>query len=419
MPRITDVRVTPIAFRDPPLLNAMGIHEPYALRSIIEVDVEGGVTGLGESYGDERFLHPMQAIAPRLKGMEVLDVNGLRRVVAEVAKDKPEADNPFFRRGNERIEARLVGAFEVAMMDAFGKGTDTRLCDLLGGAVRQSVPFSAYLFFKKGRHIDRPDLEDEWGEVITPEQLVGEAKRMCGAYGFGSIKLKAGAFPPEQEIEALEAVGEAFPGTPLRIDPNGNWHVHTTIRLLPRLEPLLEYLEDPTFSIPAMGLIQNATSLPLATNMCTVAFAHFPETIRLGAVRIVLADHHYWGGLRATADLARICDTWGLGLSMHSNSHMGISLMAMTHAAAATPNLTYACDTHYPWQTEEVIEGGRVRFEQGSVTLPDGPGLGVTLDKDALARLHEQYTTCGIRKRDDGHQMQKYEPGWSPIRPRY
>lgn len=419
MPRIVEARVTPVAFKDPPLLNAMGIHEPWALRSILELEVEGGVVGLGESYGDEHLLRPMQAVAARLQGHDILDVNGLKRLVRELAPDDGAAENAFFRRGNERREARLVGAFEVAMLDALGKGTGLRVCDLLGGAVREAIPFSAYLFYKRERHVDLPGRDDPWGEVVTPDQLVGEAKRMCGDYGFRSLKLKAGAYPPEQEIEGLEALRAAFPDAPLRIDPNGCWHVHTTLRLLPRLEGLLEYLEDPTFSIPAMAVIQNATTLPLATNMCTVAFPHFPETIRLGAVQIVLADHHYWGGLRATLDLARICDTWGLGLSMHSNSHMGISLMAMAHVAAATPNLTYACDTHYPWQDEEVIAGGRITFKDGAVTLPRGPGLGVELDRDALGRLHEQYRTCGITRRDDAHQMRKYQPDFTAQRPRY
>ena len=120
------------------------------------------------------------------------------------------------------------------------------------------------------------------------------------------------------------------------------------------LEGLLEYYEDPVAGKAEMAMLAKQTSLPLATNMCCVSFADLPATIQLGSVQIILGDHHFWGGLRASVQLARICQTWKIGLSMHSNSHLGISLAAMTHLAAAVPNLTYACDTHYPWQAEEI-----------------------------------------------------------------
>jgi glucarate dehydratase len=242
---------------------------------------------------------------------------------------------------------------------------------------------------------------------------------MVELHGFGSLKLKAGHFEPVAEIEAIRALRDAFPSAPLRIDPNAAWHVHTTLELLPRMEGLLEYLEDPVPGIPGMAVIQEATSLPLATNMCVVANEHLPPGIAQGAVKVILADHHYWGGLRATVELARICEIWGIGLSMHSNSHMGISLAAMAHVAAAVPNLTYACDTHYPWQEEEVIQGGKLTIEGGAVRVPDGPGLGVELDRAALAALHDTWRACGIRQRDDAGEMRKYRPDWVQKRPRY
>ena len=132
------------------------------------------------------------------------------------------------------------------------------------------------------------------------------------------------------------------------------------------------------------------------------------------AVAIVLSDHHMWGGMRATVELGRICRSFGLGLSMHSNSHLGISLAAMTHVAAAVPELTFACDTHYPWQTEEIIAGGKLAIEGGAVSVPSGPGLGVELDRDALGALHEQYLRAGITVRDDASEMRKVDPTWRP-----
>lgn len=159
--------------------------------------------------------------------------------------------------------------------------------------------------------------------------------------------------------------------------------------------------------------------MPLATNMCVVAFDQLAPSVAQGSVQVVLSDHHYWGGLHRSKLLSGICENFGLGLSMHSNSHLGVSLAAMTHLAATTANLTYACDTHWPWKTEEVIEPGPLTFENGAVKVPRGPGLGVELDRDALARLHEQYLTCGLRDRDDTGYMRSIDPTYEKKTPRW
>ena len=163
-----------------------------------------------------------------------------------------------------------------------------------------------------------------------------------------------------------------------------------------------------------MAQVSAGTDVPLATNMCVIAFEHLPPAIAVDAVQVVLSDHHLWGGLRRSALLGGIAETFGLGLSMHSNSHLGISLAAMVHLAAASPNLTYACDTHYPWKTDDVVEPGVLEFVDGSVAVPTTPGLGVTLDRDRLGELHEQYLSCGVRRREDTVYMQKIQPDFRP-----
>lgn len=411
--RIAQVRVTPIAFYDPPLLNNKGCHQPFALRSIIEVETEDGVIGLGESYGNTLILHGLETIASKLCGLDVTDLNGLwaraRRLIYEESGTNTETEN---------LLNRIVGAIEVAMWDAFGKTTGHRVVDLLGGQVRETVPFSAYLFYKFAQHHGETT-PDDWGEVLTPEKLVHEAQNMIDQHGFKALKLKAGVFEPEEEIAGLHALRTAFPEAPLRIDPNGAWTPETTLRLLPQLEGLVEYLEDPTCGIQSNARVQAATTIPLATNMYVVHTSHLPSNMSQDAFRVILADHHYWGGLKASRHLAHVCEIWGLGLSMHSNSHLGISLAAMIHLAAATPNLTYDCDTHSPWQTDEVIEGGKMIFKNGALSVPNGPGLGVTLDRGSLARLHQNYLNCGIAVRDDTTEMKKHRPNWEFRRPKF
>jgi len=413
--RISSVTVTPVAFADPPLLNSVGVHEPFALRAVVEVSTADGLSGLGETYADERHLAALNAAAEVIVGADAYHTEQIYRRVQAIAA--PETTIASGLIGDSSATDRVFSPFEVACLDIQGRAAGRPVADLLGGAVREEVPFSAYLFYKWAAH---PGAEaDDWGEALDPDGIVAQARRMVDEYGFTALKLKGGAFPPEQEAEAIRALRGAFPGHPLRLDPNAVWTTETSATVARDLDGVLEYLEDPTAGIDGMARVARLAPMPLATNMCVVAFAHLPPAIRAGAVQVVLSDHHYWGGLRRSRLLAGICETFGLGLSMHSNSHLGISLAAMVHLAAATPNLTYACDTHWPWKTEDVVAGEPFRFAGGAVRVPDAPGLGVELDRDALARLHEQYLRCGLRNRDDTGYMRRIVPGYERKQPRW
>jgi glucarate dehydratase len=410
--RITGARITPVAFDDPPLLNAVGVHEPYALRAVIQLDTDAGVVGLGETYADEGHLRRLHAAASALAGQDIFAFNEMHRAVADALGGDAGSDGHGLTGmiTTSSTVDRVFSPFEVACLDAAGKILGRPVSDLLGGAVRDSVPFSAYLFYKWAGHPGRG--ADSWGEALDPEGIVRQARRMVDDYGFTAIKLKGGVFPPEQEIEAVRALRAEFPGHPLRIDPNAAWTVPTSVRVAGELDGIIEYLEDPTPGLDGMAEVARHAAMPLATNMCVVAFDEIAPSVARGSVSVVLSDHHYWGGLTRSRLLAGICDTFGLGLSMHSNSHLGISLAAMVQLAAATPNLTYACDTHWPWKTQDVIAPGPLTFQEGSVAVPAGPGLGIELDEDALGRLHELYLTCGVRSRDDTGYRQSIEPGW-------
>ncbi|OOG46563.1 glucarate dehydratase family protein [Polaromonas sp. A23] len=422
--RIAQVRITPIAFRDGPLLNASGIHEPWALRSIVEIETSDGRIGIAETYGDEPMVKVLEQARALVMGLSPFDLNVMEENVRAAIKPGHKADGSVqfeLAPGSHTAKNadKVISTMEVAMLDLQGQILGLPVCDLLGGAVRDEVPYSAYLFYKYAEHAGKPYAPDAWGEAVTPEQVVKQAQRMVALYGFKSIKLKGGVFPPAEEIAAMKALAKAFPGVPLRLDPNANWSLETSIAAAKELDDLLEYYEDPAPGQEAMAELAKHCRAPLATNMCVTTMEEFKRNATTHAVKILLSDHHYWGGLRATASLARMCDVFGMGMSMHSNSHLGISLMAMTHAAAAIPNLTYACDTHYPWQEEEVIKGGRIAFHEGSVKVPTVPGLGVELDHAQLEKLHQQYLDCGVRNRNDLAQMRKYDPGFSGISPRY
>ncbi|MGW4410254.1 glucarate dehydratase family protein [Nonomuraea sp. NPDC004702] len=416
---IRQIHVTPVAFRDPPLLNAAGVHEPWALRTIVEIVTDEGISGLGETYGDLGHLTKVRECAQVLLGLDVHATNEMyARIAATVGDVVTDLHGLTGVATKEKSVDRVFSPFEVACLDIRGKAAGVPVVDLLGGRVRDAVPYSAYLFYKWAGH---PGADpDRFGPALDEAALVAQATLLIKEHGFSSIKLKGGVLPPDQEIAGIRALHEAFPGVPLRLDPNAAWTVETSIRVGRELDGALQYLEDPTPGIAGMAEVARAVPMPLATNMCVVTPAHLPPAIAAGAIGVLLLDHHYWGGLVRSAHVATLCDTFGLDLSMHSNSHLGISLAAMTHLAAATPNLTFACDTHTPWQDgQDVVLPGSLRFVDGAVPVPTGPGLGVELDRDALAVMHEQYETCGLRARDDTAYMRRIEPSFSARIPRW
>ena len=438
---VDEVRLTPILISDPPLLNVQGVHQPYTPRLVVEVITRGGVSGLGETYGDSVYLDLARPIAEALPGRSVTDVNSLFALAASADPALPEAegggsdvDAGGLRgvRTADKLRLSVVSAFETACLDALGKTLGLPVHALLGGKVRDTVEYSAYLFYRWAAHpgagptgdpADGPTgaPTDDWGAALDPAGIVAQARRFDRLYGFRSFKLKGGVFEPEREIAAIRALAEAFPGRPLRLDPNGAWSVETSLAVARELKDVLEYLEDPASGTGAMAEIAARTDVPLATNMCVTTFEEVPEAFAKGAVRIVLCDHHYWGGLHRTRELAALCRTYGVGLSMHSNTHLGISLAAMTQVAATLPELHHACDTHYPWQTEDVVTTRPV-FRAGRLAVSDAPGLGVELDRTALAALHRRWLDDDgtWRERDDAAAMRVEDPDWrTPRVPRW
>ncbi|GAB1818923.1 enolase C-terminal domain-like protein [Herbidospora sp. RD11066] len=411
--RIQDIVVTPVAFRDPPLLNASGVHEPWALRTIVEVITDEGLLGLGETYGDLAHLDKVRAVAKDLIGLDCLHTSEMYGTVV-----RSVGATTVTGRTGEKTADRVYAPFEVACLDIRARSLGRPVVDLLGGRVRDAVPYAAYLFYKWAGHPGAPD--DGFGAALDADGLVAQARLLVSDYGFRSLKLKGGVFPPGVEIDAMLALRDAFPDHPLRVDPNAAWTVDTSVAVGRALESVIDYLEDPTPGLDGMATVAARVPMPLATNMCVVTPEHLPPAIRRGSIGVLLVDHHYWGGLVRAQRIAELCATFGIEVSMHSNSHLGISLAAMTHLAAATPAVTHACDTHTPWQDgQDVIAPGSLTFVDGAVPVPAGPGLGVELDRDALARMHEAYLHCGVRSRSDTAYRQSVEPGFSAERPRW
>ncbi len=434
--RIKEMRLHPIAIADPPLRSSYGLHAPFALRTIVELISTDGLTGISETYGGDGPLAGLEAAREHVVGTDPFQLTRLsQRLTAGAAKASGDRSQTWFVPGENPLDqaSRTFAALEIASLDLIGKAIGKPVCDVIGGRARDEVSFSAYLFYKHGGGGGVGDdvREDEYGEVLTPEATVRETKQMIAQYGFREIKLKGGVLDPDVEVASIKALRQEFgKDYPLRIDPNCAWSVETSIGVGRALKEELSgggYLEDPCASLEGMAevrrrLLAEGIDTPFASNVAVTCFADVPVAKKLDAVQIVLSDPHYWGGLRQVQSLAYFCEILGMGLSMHSNSHLGVSLMAMTHVAAAAPNLTYACDTHYPWQTakDEVVLGGRIKFHNGAVRIPDRPGLGVELDYDQVARGRERYNKIPYRKRDDEAEMRRHvDPNWKRILPRW
>src|SRR3954467_13800186 len=308
--KITEMHITPIALGDPPLLNAAGLHAPYCLRTVVELKTDTGLTGLAEVPGSVAVDAALASVRNVVLGADPLNWHGRRARIAEQCTPElsvARGDKPW----DGRTRVQVYSALDVACLDIAGKAFGVPVATLLGGIVRERVPYSAYLFYKyEGAGGELGFGTDPrargWAAArekatLDPDGVVAQAQAMVKEFGFQSIKLKGGVFEPAQEIAAMKALHKAFgPGVPLRVDPNGVWTVETSIQCGRQLEGILEYLEDPCRTQQGMATVRKALKTPLATNMCTTSFDDLPGSVKHESEDIILTDHHFWGGLRAS-----------------------------------------------------------------------------------------------------------------------
>lgn len=369
---VNEMEIIPVAHREPPLRNSWGAHSEVAARTIVRLTTADGEVGIGETYGDKQVIAGLESARSHVEGMNPYEYRRLR-----------------YNVGDDMV----YGAIETALLDLIGRIVGEPVYNLLGGKMRESVDFSAYLFYKYADS-DFESAAIAPQEVMSPEAMVEEAREFVDSHGFETLKLKGGVLEPDQEIATLQQLAEEFGrDTPMRIDPNGAWTVGTATRIARELRERdlrIEFLEDPVVSMNAHARLKRNIDYPIATNMYVTEFDHIAPAVNTEAVDIILSDHHYWGGLTGNLRLDHTARTFDLGVGMHSNSHLGVSMAAMAHIGAAMPTVRYACDSHYPWMAEDVIKSP-IEFEDGAIAPSDEPGLGIELDEDALQQMHERY----------------------------
>jgi glucarate dehydratase len=396
--RIADIRATTISVPlEAPLRHANGCHWGRFVRTIVELETECGLVGLGEmGGGGEAATAAFQGHRRNLIGHDPARLEELRFLIA----------NPTASLYNNRTQ--LLAALEFACLDVLGQRWGVPVSEILGGRLRERVPFASYLFFRY------PNPRTGRGEVRAAEQLVACARELKARFGFTSHKLKGGVFRPEYELECYRALAASLPGDRFRFDPNGVWSTEQAIWFGQQIEDLRnDYLEDPVFGLNGMRRVREKVRMPLATNTVVVNFEQLAANVLDTAVDVVLLDTTFWGGIRPCVKAAGICETFQLGVAVHSSGELGIQLATMLHMGAVVPNLSFAADAHYHHLLDDVIEGGPLRYEAGAIAVPSGPGLGVRLDREKLRQYHEEFLRLGSYPYD----QDPLRPGWTPLVP--
>ncbi len=396
--RITDIKATTVTVPlEAPLRHANGCHWGRFVRTIIEVETDEGITGLGEmGGGGESAEAVFRSMKSYLVGHDPARLEEMRFLIS----------NPTASLYNNRTQ--ILAALEFACLDIIGQKWGVPVYDILGGKLQDKVPFASYLFFRY------PNPKDGTGEVRTVDQLVEHALALKAEHGFTSHKLKGGVFAPEYELECYRAVAEALYGDRFRFDPNAVWSTETAIWFGQRIEDIRnDYLEDPVYGLNGMRRTREKVRMPLATNTVVVNFEQLATNVLDTAVDVILLDTTFWGGIRQCVKAAAVCETFQLGVAVHSSGELGIQLATMLHLGAVIPNLTFAADAHYHQLTDDVIQGGKMKYIGGSIRVPDGPGLGVKLDKEKIGQYSELYKRLGGYPYD----QDPLRKGWTPIIP--
>jgi len=396
--RIQDIRATTVTIPlEAPLRHANGCHWGRFVRTIVEVETDDGLVGLGEmGGGGESAESIFRAMKSYLVGRDPSRIEEMRFLIA----------NPSASLYNNRTQ--VLAALEFACLDILGQAWGVPVSEILGGRLRDRVRFASYCFFRY------PNPQTGRGEVRTVEQLVTHTSELKRRYGFTTHKLKGGVFHPDYELEAYRALAAAFPEDSLRFDPNCVWSTEQAIRFGQAIESLKnDYLEDPVFGLNGMRRTREMVRVPLATNTVVVNFEQLAANALDTAVDVILLDTTFWGGIRACVKAAGVCETFQLGIAVHSSGELGIQLATMLHLGAVIPGLSFAADAHYHQLTDDIIEGGPMKYENGSIRVPDKPGLGVKLDRDKLHKYNELYKRLGNYPYD----LDPARKGWTPLIP--
>ena len=398
--KIASIECVPVTIPiDAPVLTCYGSLAVYS-RHVIKITTESGLVGWGEVSGRVRP-ETFRLFEAGLRGFSVFQTGLITGRIKN-----------WNYYAYQKVEP-IMAAIEMACLDLQGKLLEIPLYDILGGRVHDKVAVSSYTFYRHNN-------PEGTGELHTVEAIVDFARDQIARYGFNTVKLKGGYFAPEVDRDALEALRSAFGrDLRLRVDPQGAWTPTTAIRIGRDIDRIgLEYYEDPCWNAADMARVRKSIATPLATNMCVTCFDEFFVATRIGAVDVVLADLWYWGGLRNNIALDALCSANGIDIGMHSGGELGIGWAAMIHTASAMPHLRLAIDDMNLHLRDDIIVGGKIVPVGGEVAPPEGPGLGIKVDEEKLAKYAALAKSgTAVDRLLDPAVADSERPGWYPKMP--
>ncbi|RDY31855.1 enolase C-terminal domain-like protein [Lachnotalea glycerini] len=429
-PIIEKMDVYPVAGKDCMILNLSGAHAPYFTRNIIVMTDSSGNLGVGEVPGGEKITKALKDCKQFILGSSLGNYKSTLLQCKAYLERKGEEDIRGAQTFDLRTGVHVITGMESPLLDLLGQHLQVPVAALLGdGMVRDKVRMLGYLFYVADRkktnlpYDEESDSDCDWyrirhEEAMTPEAIVALAKAAKEKYGFEDFKLKGGVLEGREEIKAIKALKKAFPAARITLDPNGCWLLKDAIELCKDMHGVLTYCEDPCGAEGVysgreiLAEFRRATGLPTATNMIATDWRQMCHSIALQSVDIPLADPHFWT-MSGSVRVGQMCNDFGLTWGSHSNNHFDISLAMFTHAAAAVPGNINAIDTHWIWQEGvERLTKEPLQIENGCISIPKKPGLGVEVDMKQILKANKRYKENCLGARDDATGMQYLIPGW-------
>lgn len=360
--RITGLRATPVNI---PLEKQMwwtGGHYPGTSKTIIEVETNQGLVGLGEAPSVD-VVETIRAMGERLIGADALDIAGCEALCVPPWQIVQNTDDSSV--------VKAFGAIEIALWDLRGKVADEPLYRLLGGAVRKEIPFTEYFGYRAGGEMD-------------PQAVADYCLRMQEEHGSTMFEGKLILGDPELEIDTVKALRETLGRKAmLRLDSNMQYSLPTAMRLFREIEPYnIRNYEDPVATFEEMAELRRHFTIPVSTHVPDIRRA-----VALGAPDYIVTNFAVLGGIARAVRFIGACEAMGVGFWCYSGD-AGIATAGYLHMSAAMPWITEPSQSLFRWQIGDVIEGGPFRQKNNVIAVPEGPGLGVTLDRGALRHWH-------------------------------
>jgi len=432
-PVIKTMRVVPVAGYDSMLLNIGGAHNCYFTRILVILTDSAGRTGVGESPCHASTLALLERFRPQIEGSDLLRLNAtISTLFASDARHQQSAhtNDIHIPQMNPEKFYNAAAAIEAALLDLLGQHLDLPIAELLAsGKQRDRVPVLGYLFYIADRKLTTmnyqagPAGSDGWLQLrhekaMDAAAVVRLAEAATDRYGFRDFKLKGGVHHAEVEVETVNALLARFPDARVTVDPNASWSLDDAIYYGRQLAGRIPYLEDPCGAEngysgrETLAEFKRATGIPVATNMIANDWRQLQHALQLNAIDIPLADPHFWT-MRNAHTVAQLCHEWGLTTGCHSNNHFDVSLAMGAHLGAAAPGdrLT-AFDTHWIWQDGQQLTQQAPQIRDGYLELPEGPGLGITLDMSKVEAAHALYNALPDKNRNDAIGMQFLINNW-------